>query len=304
VVCTHNHSMSSSELNGNQSPTPPTTSRKKRKSVRSNSGYNVNNGQQPSTSAASSAESYSHIHAHLAGTPNSSASTSSLQEFVANAVNSVAQTLGSAFGAASSLAAASSSTGLQGNGDKPRKARAKQQPDPNDTIDLTKDDEDSNDIVDITDDEVIVLKANVPRRPGDKKPGPLCRTRGTELESIGCKCCKNRHVPYAEVVVQSANNHEGGSLGSPSGKKGKRGVSPASASTPAPPPQSQSKGYKCPICLEVIEPNSQKKMASTNCGHIFCFDCIKDAIKVSKQCPKCRKKLTVKGYHQIFISFD
>jgi hypothetical protein len=223
--------------------------------------------------------------------------------------------LGSAFGAASSLATATSSTGLQGNGDKPRsarKARAKQQPDPNETIDLTKDededDEDSNDVVEIADDEVIVLKANVTRRPGDKKPGPLCRTRGTELELIGCKCCKNRHVPHAEVVVQSANNHEGGSSGSPSGKKGKRGVSPASASTPpAPSPQSQSKGYKCPICLEVIEPDKpdlQRKMASTNCGHIFCFDCIKDAIKVSKQCPKCRKRLTVKGYHEIFISFD
>lgn len=273
----------------------------------------MNNGQQQSTSAASpSAGSHSNNYAHQAGAPsNSSASTSSLQEFVANAVNSVAQTLGSAFGAASSLAATSSSTGLQGNEDKPRsarKVRAKQQPDPNETIDLTKDDEDSNDVVEIADDEVIVLKATIPRRPGDKIPGPLCRTRGTEVESIGCNCCKNRHVPHAEVVVQSANNHEEGSSGSPSGKKGRRGVSPSSASTPpALLPQSQGKGYKCPICLEVIEPDkpdSQRKMASTNCGHIFCFDCIKDAIKVSKQCPKCRKKLTVKGYHQIFISFD
>ncbi|XP_023951140.2 uncharacterized protein LOC112055314 [Bicyclus anynana] len=55
----------------------------------------------------------------------------------------------------------------------------------------------------------------------------------------------------------------------------------------------------CPICLDDL---SRDTVGSTNCGHLFCLPCITAALKTKpKRCPSCRKKLTGKGYHQIFL---
>jgi len=53
----------------------------------------------------------------------------------------------------------------------------------------------------------------------------------------------------------------------------------------------------CAICLE-----NMKEETSTICGHVFCKMCIVRAIQVQKQCPSCRKKLTMKNIHRIYIS--
>ncbi|XP_024361041.1 uncharacterized protein [Physcomitrium patens] len=53
---------------------------------------------------------------------------------------------------------------------------------------------------------------------------------------------------------------------------------------------------KCPICADVM-----KAETSTICGHIFCQACIQSAIKAQKKCPTCRKKLTLKSIHRIYI---
>lgn len=39
----------------------------------------------------------------------------------------------------------------------------------------------------------------------------------------------------------------------------------------------------CPICLDVIE-----NLAITDCGHIFCVDCIEQCLETSGKCPNCR----------------
>lgn len=53
---------------------------------------------------------------------------------------------------------------------------------------------------------------------------------------------------------------------------------------------------KCGICLEtVVAP------ASTHCGHVFCFECIKLAQNANKQCPLCRKKLLSSQFHRLFF---
>lgn len=39
----------------------------------------------------------------------------------------------------------------------------------------------------------------------------------------------------------------------------------------------------CPICMEHIE-----TPIVTNCGHSYCFDCIQEHMKTSKNCPMCR----------------
>ncbi|XP_026764182.2 uncharacterized protein LOC113522628 [Galleria mellonella] len=55
----------------------------------------------------------------------------------------------------------------------------------------------------------------------------------------------------------------------------------------------------CPICMDSLANNS---VASTLCGHVFCMECIKAAIKTSgKKCPTCRKVLKGVGYHQLFL---
>ncbi|XP_062856945.1 RING finger protein 4 [Trichomycterus rosablanca] len=59
----------------------------------------------------------------------------------------------------------------------------------------------------------------------------------------------------------------------------------------------------CPVCMdvytEIIE--SGRLMVSTKCGHLFCSQCIRDSLALTHSCPTCRKKLTHKQYHPIYI---
>ncbi|XP_056633517.1 E3 ubiquitin-protein ligase RNF4-like [Diorhabda sublineata] len=55
----------------------------------------------------------------------------------------------------------------------------------------------------------------------------------------------------------------------------------------------------CPICLEVLDGNIIP--GATICGHIFCMDCIKQVVKTSKSCPTCRKRITVKQIHPLYL---
>ncbi|TST60402.1 Selenoprotein T2 [Bagarius yarrelli] len=59
----------------------------------------------------------------------------------------------------------------------------------------------------------------------------------------------------------------------------------------------------CPVCMdayaEIIE--SGRLMVSTKCGHLFCSQCIRDSLARAHNCPTCRKKLTTKQYHPIYI---
>lgn len=60
---------------------------------------------------------------------------------------------------------------------------------------------------------------------------------------------------------------------------------------------------KCPICLETVSQfqKNGSKLVSTICGHIFCSQCLRSTITTMHRCPTCRKKLTLKQYHQLFI---
>jgi len=54
--------------------------------------------------------------------------------------------------------------------------------------------------------------------------------------------------------------------------------------------------FTCPICWNKMEDPS-----TTSCGHIFCSTCIKQAIKVQKKCPTCRKGLRANSIHRIYL---
>ncbi|XP_053180052.1 RING finger protein 4 [Scomber japonicus] len=59
----------------------------------------------------------------------------------------------------------------------------------------------------------------------------------------------------------------------------------------------------CPVCMdsysEIVE--SGRLVVSTKCGHVFCSQCLRDALTSSHTCPTCRKRLTSRQYHPLYI---
>lgn len=141
----------------------------------------------------------------------------------------------------------------------------------NDTVDLTHEDDN---VVDVDDDDIQVL----------------------EEKLVQSNDCITIHISGPNV--QQANQLQPhASSRHPLAKKRKR-VLP---DTPPPAPEPAVKKLKCPICLDLMT-EKDKPLLSTKCGHIFCAVCLTDSLKVTKQCPTCRTKLTAKTmYHPIFL---
>lgn len=59
----------------------------------------------------------------------------------------------------------------------------------------------------------------------------------------------------------------------------------------------------CPICFDNERriKTSGRQLHSTVCGHLFCDVCIKNTVQIQKKCPTCRRKLTMKQVHPIFL---
>lgn len=59
----------------------------------------------------------------------------------------------------------------------------------------------------------------------------------------------------------------------------------------------------CPICMdgysEIVQ--NGRLIVSTECGHVFCSQCLRDSLKNANTCPTCRKKISHKRYHPIYI---
>ncbi|XP_041492466.1 E3 ubiquitin-protein ligase RNF4 [Microtus oregoni] len=59
----------------------------------------------------------------------------------------------------------------------------------------------------------------------------------------------------------------------------------------------------CPICMdgyfEIVQ--SGRRIVSTECGHVFCSQCLNDSLKNANTCPTCRKKINHKRCHPIYI---
>lgn len=89
-------------------------------------------------------------------------------------------------------------------------------------------------------------------------------------------------------------------------------------------------GPRCPVCLEPFEnvscsqparrnrfssklmssyffplqagkASEPRKIVSTKCGHLFCETCLKESLKLSKTCPKCRIKIGPRMFHPVFL---
>ncbi|XP_063736690.1 RING finger protein 4 isoform X2 [Eleginops maclovinus] len=59
----------------------------------------------------------------------------------------------------------------------------------------------------------------------------------------------------------------------------------------------------CPVCLDLYSEivDSGRLVVSTKCGHVFCSQCLRDALRSSHTCPNCRKKLTPRQYHPLYV---
>lgn len=71
---------------------------------------------------------------------------------------------------------------------------------------------------------------------------------------------------------------------------------------PSPPPREQPI-ISCLVCLDSAGTITEtgRTLCSTVCGHLFCSTCMEEVVKRKKQCPVCRKKVTKKQYHPLFI---
>ena len=60
--------------------------------------------------------------------------------------------------------------------------------------------------------------------------------------------------------------------------------------------ESAKGAIKCAVCLGDAE-----EIMATKCGHVFCNQCICNAIQASQACPICRTKLDKNQIHPLFI---
>lgn len=74
--------------------------------------------------------------------------------------------------------------------------------------------------------------------------------------------------------------------------------SSSSSKTPTP-SKEKAPQLECAICL-----GEMKKITATNCGHVFCYECIKTAIQVTKCCPMCKKRLNLRSIHPLYLSLS
>ncbi|XP_068149100.1 uncharacterized protein [Drosophila tropicalis] len=56
--------------------------------------------------------------------------------------------------------------------------------------------------------------------------------------------------------------------------------------------------YHCPICLDSVQ---FRKPYATNCGHVFCAECISIALTVARICPVCMNRLTKRRLFRIYL---
>ena len=79
-------------------------------------------------------------------------------------------------------------------------------------------------------------------------------------------------------------------------EKPRKRVIPAPPKVPVEEPPISDASKKCPVCFDAL-----RKPSVTLCGHVFCTQCILAVVRSTKQCPICRKKLSARGFHPLYL---
>ncbi|XP_006660807.1 E3 ubiquitin-protein ligase RNF4-like [Oryza brachyantha] len=138
--------------------------------------------------------------------------------------------------------------------------------------------------VEALDDEVQTVSASQvppPRRNRRARRQPVAVV---DLE-VDARREGNKRQRVAPVIRLSPERGEGSSLQSNNAVK-----------TNKEPPKPKEPVFNCPVCWNKLEEPS-----TTICGHIFCTNCIKQAIQIQKKCPTCRKSLRANNFHRIYL---
>ncbi|XP_078358876.1 uncharacterized protein LOC144643486 isoform X2 [Oculina patagonica] len=166
-------------------------------------------------------------------------------------------------------------------------------------VDLTNDSSfhDSN-VVDLT-------RENPADSSIDSSPVIVCVNRiyrGDPIRQLpSCRFARpgmpSRQLSDSDVEIQEVVNSDTTSEQSASVVKASTSSSDDSVST------TPHKKISCPICWddEQTIKRRKRKLTSTTCGHVFCDQCIRSAVQMQSKCPTCRKKLTLRQLHPIFL---
>lgn len=61
---------------------------------------------------------------------------------------------------------------------------------------------------------------------------------------------------------------------------------------------SEENSLRCSICLRSI---INRTPATTKCGHVFCFDCLRQSVQIHKKCPNCNVQAKLDDIRILFI---
>lgn len=139
-----------------------------------------------------------------------------------------------------------------------------------------------------------------------------CKSEHMNKSSCGQQAeCEFSNVLCPSTVLEHVSNVSNpgisGMLDLPSTSKSSTGVVPqataSSGMNTARPPSPEEHTFSCTICLDSVKTiqSSSRNLCSTVCGHVFCSDCLQEALKKKKECPMCRKRLGKKQYHPLFL---
>ncbi|XP_047735719.1 uncharacterized protein LOC108681412 [Hyalella azteca] len=110
--------------------------------------------------------------------------------------------------------------------------------------------------------------------------------------------CKRRSADYVDRYERIDDT-----------ERSSRSDKPTSAAPPAPAKSKASSStgndseISCPICSDILMDIKERRghLVSTVCGHLFCEVCLDAAVRRTQQCPTCRRRLTKRQFHKLFI---
>ncbi|XP_042391859.1 E3 ubiquitin-protein ligase RNF4-like [Zingiber officinale] len=62
------------------------------------------------------------------------------------------------------------------------------------------------------------------------------------------------------------------------------------------PPIQKEPSLTCSMCMDPLG-----EAATTDCGHIYCYSCLREFIQTHKECPTCGRKLAISNFHRLYF---